>query len=307
MTAVAVLALAPDSAVHAEPSRAEIQQRIDRESRVLSGIVEGYNKANEELKITRSAVASHAAGLPALRRKLAVAEADVDTIAASAYKSGRLRAVEAVLSPRGPAAMADRLGALDHLARGRQADIATFTAARRRHDGEQQRLDRALARQNVQLRDLARRKKKIEADLKRLYALRRTAFGREQESGSRYTGSVPAVSGRSGAVVRYAYNAIGTPYVWAADGPNGYDCSGLTSAAWRAGGRRLPHNAAMQWSTVTHIRRGELVPGDLVFYAGLGHVALYVGNGRVIHAPTFGRRVQLADVDMMRPYGYGRV
>ena len=115
------------------------------------------------------------------------------------------------------------------------------------------------------------------------------------------------MSGKAGVAVRYAYNAIGTPYVWAAEGPNGYDCSGLTLAAWRAAGKSLPHNAAMQWDKVAHIGRGSLQPGDLVFYSGLGHVALYVGSGKVIHAPTFGESVKLASVDMMSPYGYGRV
>jgi len=95
--------------------------------------------------------------------------------------------------------------------------------------------------------------------------------------------------------------------VWAADGPDGYDCSGLTMAAWRAAGVSLPHNAAMQWDVVAHISRSQLKPGDLVFYNGLGHVAIYVGSGKIIEAPTFGESVKLASVDIMTPYGYGRV
>jgi len=63
----------------------------------------------------------------------------------------------------------------------------------------------------------------------------------------------------------------------------------------------------MQWNQVTHINRSQLLPGDLVFYSGLGHIAIYVGGGNVIHAPTFGEPVQQAKVDMMPPYGYGRV
>jgi cell wall-associated NlpC family hydrolase len=107
--------------------------------------------------------------------------------------------------------------------------------------------------------------------------------------------------------VTFAYNAIGTPYVYGAEGPDGYDCSGLTKAAWRAAGKSLPHNAAQQWSVVVHISRSALKPGDLVFYSGLGHVAIYVGDGKVIHAPRPGESVKLASVDMMPPYGYGRV
>jgi cell wall-associated NlpC family hydrolase len=69
----------------------------------------------------------------------------------------------------------------------------------------------------------------------------------------------------------------------------------------------LTHNAAEQWNEVVHIARSALAPGDLVFYDGLGHVAIYVGNNQVIHAPTQGDVVRIASVDMSPPYGYGRV
>ncbi len=63
----------------------------------------------------------------------------------------------------------------------------------------------------------------------------------------------------------------------------------------------------MQWNTVARISRSQLLPGDLVFYSGLGHVGLYVGNGKIIHSPTFGQTVKLASINIMSPYGYGRV
>jgi len=140
-----------------------------------------------------------------------------------------------------------------------------------------------------------------------LMAKRERAYGAANQAGSSYTGTVPSISGAAGTAVSFAYGAIGSPYVWGSSGPNGYDCSGLTLAAWRAAGKSLPHNAAMQWDRVVKINRSALAPGDLVFYNGLAHVALYVGNGQVIHAPTFGRPVELASVDMMAPYGFGRV
>src|SRR6266542_3852787 len=106
--------------------------------------------------------------------------------------------------------------------------------------------------------------------------------------------------------LKVSYGQLGKPYQWGADGPGSYDCSGLTMAAWRAAGLSLPHNAAMQWRSIPHISRSVLRPGDLVFYYNLGHVAIYVGNNQVIHAPTFGDHVKISSVDMARPYGYGR-
>ncbi|HEU4422631.1 MAG TPA: NlpC/P60 family protein [Pilimelia sp.] len=303
---LAALLLAPATAVHAEPSRAEIQQRINRDSTILEGIVEQYNKVNEELKQTKAAAARHAASLPSLQAQLATAEADISHIAVTAYKTGGLRTIEAVLGGERSGPFLDRIGTLDQLARERRTQIAGFTEANQRYAVEKRKLDTALAKQNIQLRDLAARKVTIEADLKKLYELRRQAYGQATTPGSRYTGKIPSISGRAGVAVRFAYSVIGAPYVWAGEGP-GYDCSGLTLSAWRAAGKSLPHNAAMQWDVVAHIGRGAIMPGDLIFYRGLGHVALYVGGGKVIHSPTFGRSVTLADMDMSTPYGYGRV
>jgi cell wall-associated NlpC family hydrolase len=63
----------------------------------------------------------------------------------------------------------------------------------------------------------------------------------------------------------------------------------------------------MQWDKVAKISRSELKPGDLVFYSGLGHVGIYVGSNQIIHAPSFGQSVKLVSVNIMTPYGYGRV
>jgi peptidoglycan DL-endopeptidase CwlO len=93
----------------------------------------------------------------------------------------------------------------------------------------------------------------------------------------------------------------------AADGPGSYDCSGLTSAAWQAAGITLPHSAAGQYSAVAHISRGQLQPGDLVFYySEIHHVAMYVGNGNVIHAPNTGDHVRVQRIDIAPTQGYGR-
>jgi cell wall-associated NlpC family hydrolase len=306
-TGLALALLAPGTAARAEPSRAEIEQRISRESTALARIVEDYNKVNEELKATTATAVRHKTRLPTLEARLASAESEVRRIASTAYKTGQLREVDALLSARTGNALLDRIGTLDHLARGRQAQVEGFTVARQRYESERRRLANAVAKQQIQMRDLKARKGKIENDLKKLYELRRQAYGEAQESGSRYTGKVPAIAGNAGVAVRFAYNAIGTPYVWAGDGPNGYDCSGLTQAAWRAAGRSLPHNAAMQWDKVAKISRSELKPGDLVFYSGLGHVGIYVGSNQIIHAPSFGQTVKLVSVNIMTPYGYGRV
>jgi cell wall-associated NlpC family hydrolase len=92
-------------------------------------------------------------------------------------------------------------------------------------------------------------------------------------------------------VLKAALAQVGKPYGWGADGPNAYDCSGLTMAAWRRAGVHLPHSAAAQYGYGTHVAYSELQPGDLIFlYSPIGHVELYVGNDLAVSAadPSIG-------------------
>jgi murein DD-endopeptidase MepM/ murein hydrolase activator NlpD len=108
--------------------------------------------------------------------------------------------------------------------------------------------------------------------------------------------------GSAAAAVRFALDQLGDPYVWAAAGPDAWDCSGLTMAAWAAAGRTLPHYSAAQYLASTPVSEGRLRPGDLVFWAAGGgpaaifHVALYLGNGQVVHAPRPGTAVRVEDM-----------
>jgi len=88
---------------------------------------------------------------------------------------------------------------------------------------------------------------------------------------------------------------LGVPYVWGGASPSGFDCSGLVMYVYAQVGISLPHNTVAQWSypRAVSVPRSELQPGDLVFFAGLGHVGIYVGNGQFIHAPHTGDVVRI--------------
>ncbi|WP_406479113.1 NlpC/P60 family protein [Streptomyces platensis] len=122
---------------------------------------------------------------------------------------------------------------------------------------------------------------------------------------SRLPGAVGAAAAqapnpRAARAVSFAYSALGKPYVWGATGPAGYDCSGLTQAAWKAGGVALPRTTYTQISSGPRVARSQLAPGDLVFfYSGISHVGIYVGDGRMIHAPHPGAPVRITPIDQM--------
>ncbi|MGV9589260.1 C40 family peptidase [Streptomyces tendae] len=120
--------------------------------------------------------------------------------------------------------------------------------------------------------------------------------------------SAQAPDSRAAAAVAYAYQKLGSPYVWGATGPNAFDCSGLTQAAYRAAGVSLPRTTYAQIDAGRRVPRSELLPGDLVFfYSGISHVGIYVGNGQMIHAPNPSAPVRVAPVDEMPFAGATRV
>jgi cell wall-associated NlpC family hydrolase len=92
--------------------------------------------------------------------------------------------------------------------------------------------------------------------------------------------------------VAFAYAQLGKPYQWGATGPGSYDCSGLAQAAWASAGVTIPRDTYQQWAALPHIATSAIQLGDLLYYDGVGHVAMYVGNGYVIDAPQTGSVVQ---------------
>ncbi|MFI8255564.1 cell wall-associated NlpC family hydrolase [Streptomyces filamentosus] len=119
---------------------------------------------------------------------------------------------------------------------------------------------------------------------------------------------VAAPTGRASAAISFARAQLGKPYIWGATGPAGYDCSGLTQAAWRAAGVSLPRTTYTQINAGRRVSRSELAPGDLVFfYSGISHVGLYIGGGQMIHAPRPGAPIRVAPIDEMPFAGATRV
>jgi cell wall-associated NlpC family hydrolase len=131
---------------------------------------------------------------------------------------------------------------------------------------------------------------------------------RAAEGGPRLVGTVesparfvppprPAPPTLAQRAVELARAQLGAPYVWGGSSPAGFDCSGLVSWVYGRLGISLPHNAAALYGVGRSVPLAAMRPGDLVFFSGLGHVGLYVGHGRMIHAPQSGRNVEIEALD----------
>jgi cell wall-associated NlpC family hydrolase len=110
-----------------------------------------------------------------------------------------------------------------------------------------------------------------------------------------YDPNLPAA--QYGGVVSIALQYLGVPYVWGGSSPStGFDCSGFTSYVYAQVGVYLPHHAASQYGMGTPVPYDQLAPGDLVFFSGLGHVGIYIGDGQFVHAPHTGDVVRISSL-----------
>jgi cell wall-associated NlpC family hydrolase len=306
--AVALAIVAPASVAKADPTAAEIQAQLEKAGDELEVTIEAYNKINETLAATQAEAATVQAKIQPLADSMAAANSDVDVIAIAAFKgSGNMVSLNVMLSAQSSDTLIDQLTTLRQISKHQQRAIAEYSEAKSKLDEEKKKIDDTLAAENAQKAELETKKKKIEGDLTKLDALKRraAAAGSTGSTGVKVSLGAECTSPANSAVA-FACAQLGEPYKWGAAGPGSWDCSGLTMGAWKAAGVTLPHNAAQQWSKVTHVSRSALSPGDLAFFRGLGHVGIYIGNGKMIHAPTTGRNVEVASVDRSNTTGYGR-
>ncbi|HEV7886899.1 MAG TPA: NlpC/P60 family protein, partial [Acidimicrobiales bacterium] len=120
-------------------------------------------------------------------------------------------------------------------------------------------------------------------------------------------GPAPAPNAGASAAVAEARRQIGKPYRYGASGPEAFDCSGLTSWAWRAGGVSLPHSSSAQYSATHRVAMADIAPGDLLFYGSpIHHVGIYVGNGTMVEASHSGVPVRYSSIYRSDLVGIGR-
>lgn len=292
---------------HATPSYDELTKEINDKSQQFNHAVEQYDKIQSDLTASRKKVKKLEKRIKPLQKKVTAAQARVGQIASAAYRGGNASALNAIMSSGTPATVLDSMATLNELARGQNQQIAALASAKAALDKREQTLNRTITSQKSKAKQLKSKQSDLNKQVDKLKSLREQAYGSVDETSNTDYGPPPAVSGVAGKAVDFAWDQLGKPYSYGASGPDSYDCSGLTMASWANAGVSLPHNAAEQYSATSRISESDLAPGDLVFYYNNDHVGIYIGNGEIIHAPTYGEPVQKASVDSMPANGYGRV
>ena len=307
---VAFALLLTPRVARAEPSVTDIEKEIAAIWENAEPLIEKYNEIHEQYKKNQAKQAALQKQIEPLQRQVELGQVRVGVLAAQAYKGGQADAFNAILNNGSPDKLADQLMMLDQLARDQKRQLSGVVEMKAQYDEQKRPIDEVVAQLALQDADLTAKKKVIEDQLKKLQALRLKAYGSTGGTGSYRPWPCPSeylpTAGYKAA--QFACSQAGKPYVWAAAGPNSYDCSGLTLASWSKVGVYLPHNAAAQRRSMPYVSRANLQIGDLVFfYSNLHHVGIYVGNGKVMHSPTFGDHVRMAEMDNMGPiHSFGR-
>ncbi|TDC60859.1 glycoside hydrolase [Micromonospora sp. KC207] len=308
LAGVAVVLTGTPTVAYADPSVAEIERQIDEDWNKLEPLIERHNATRQDLAAKRKQADALAARIGPLQRQVDEAMEKVGGLAVEAYKGDNISTVNALLGSRTPSQMLGQLEMLDQFAQRQQRDVQAVVDLRDELAAKKKPLDEMvtqLARAEAQL---AAKKKQINTEIDRLQKLRLKVYG-NGGGGPLRPAPCPASypGGGAGTAVKFACAQIGKPYVWGAEGPNSYDCSGLMLAAWAKAGVSLPHNAAQQRSVTARVSRADLRPGDLVFYyADLHHVGMYVGGGWVVHASRAGVPVRMKRVDDGPIHSFGR-
>ncbi len=313
--AVVIVGLLPATHAHAAPAPnvQQIEAQIDALWNQLEPLVEQYNGVNYQLQQNLSKQAQLTRQLAPLQMQVDLSMTRVGAISASLYESGPGSHFAALLSAGSPEEFLDQLTTLNEMARQQQNQVSATKSQVDAYNKQKAPLDVLISQQQQQVSDLTAKKAQIQAQMDQLQKLRQQAYG---SSGAAPGGvlkpvACPAVyiGGAAGKAITYACTHIGKPYVWAAAGQNSFDCSGLTEASWAAAGFSLAHFTVTQKQQTMRISFGDLRPGDLVFYFGdVHHVAIYAGNGWVVHAPHPGDYVRMAKMSEIGPINsYGRV
>ncbi|MFJ2029242.1 NlpC/P60 family protein [Streptosporangium sp. NPDC087985] len=301
-----VLLLMPTGGAFAEPkpTLAEAKKQLEKLNDQADGIVEKYNQAGEKVKKARQKYATLNGALNRQNAKVAGLRKELITMAVSSYQLGRVSGWEGLINQTDPAALLSGLATVDQMSASRALSLEAFDEANKTLRDNRNKAKTALAEADATRDELAAAKTKadamVKAQTKLLSDLGAFQPGNPNSLGIPYNG--PA-SGNARAALSFAFAQVGKPYRYGGTGPGGWDCSGLVQASWRSGGVGLPRTTWEQWSWGANrkVPLSNLQPGDLVFSEGLGHVSIYAGNGKIVHAPQTGDIVKVVPLS-----AYGR-
>jgi peptidoglycan DL-endopeptidase CwlO len=293
------------------PSVRAAQSIVNADQARYDMAAQRYDEASTQLIAARDRLAQVSSAVAADLARYAAARRQVAAIAAASYEGPGTTSLAGLFTASDPGLMLSMASVITELVGARTAQAQSFlTAARQLASVQRQRQSyesgiRVLVSQRAASEDSARQALEQETAVLASLTARQRAAVQQQAIGGLPARAITAptapggtyggpASTQGGKAVAFAYAQLGCRYVYGATGPcgGGFDCSGLVQAAWAAAGVTIPRDTYSQWAALPHISMSGLQPGDLIYYSGIGHVAMYVGGGYIIDAPRTGLTVE---------------
>jgi cell wall-associated NlpC family hydrolase len=276
----------------AQRDTSEINDEIEETEQDLTAAVEEYNRLAQEAQDNRDLIAQTEESLEAAEADLnSLREQLADYLTATHVDQG-IGEAALLLDSGSPDAFVERLDRLNSANLYNFALVDELKTASEEYTVQLDLLTDLQADLDAQEAELEQQQEELNARMSDLEEEWQAAAG---DAITDY--DLPYMTDDEYAVVSFALDQVGKPYVWGTAGPDSYDCSGLILRAYAQIGIELPHNAAAQYNSTASISRDELQPGDLVFYNDLSHMGMYIGNGLIVHAPNSRTVVKVVELD----------
>jgi len=314
--AVFLLSFISPPLAHSAQTLAQVQAQVNRLEEEATTAAEGAQEAKVKLAALTRSLAGIQAQAAIQGKTVDAISKTLGTIAVNQYKSGSLSQSLELLFSSDPALYLSSAGSLEAITRRKTTELRKFQSAEQQLNATSLTVSDRLAQVKVLQKKLAERSafavaklaqaesllaKLKKEDRERLAKLAEDQENADQASSLAAAKSASGVSGRAGIALQFAFKQIGDRYVFGADGMVYWDCSGLTMRAFQAAGVSLPHSSRAQSRMGKSIPFNQKKPGDLMFFGRpVSHVGIYVGGGRMVHAPRSGSRVKVADASLGR-------
>lgn len=295
---------------------AQVQAQVRQYEDDATTAAEGAQEAKVKLAALTRSLAGIQAQAAVQGKTVDAISKSLGSIAVEQYKSGSMSQSLELLFSSNPSLYLSSAGSLDAITRRKSTQLRKFQTAEQSLNATSLTVSDRLAQVKVLQKKLSERSALASAKLAQAQALLATLKKEDRErlaklaldqedadqaSSLEAAKSAAGVSGRAGIALKFALKQIGDRYVFGADGMIYWDCSGLTMRAFEAAGVSLPHSSAAQARMGKSIPFNQKQPGDLLFFGRpVSHVGIYLGAGRMVHAPRSGSRVKVAEASLGR-------
>lgn len=304
------LAISLSPAAQAAQTLAQIQAQVNDLQDQATSAAEGAQEAKVKLAALQRSLNGIQAQAQIQGKNVDAISRTLGVIAINQYKSGSLSQSLELLFSSDPTLYLSSAGSLESITRQKSIQLKKYQSATQKLNAtsmtvadrlaQVKSLQKKLAQQSAVAQSKLKKAEAILAKLKkedreRLAKLAQQQEDADQKSSLAQAKSLNAISGRAGLAIKFAVKQIGDRYVFGADGMTYWDCSGLTMRAYQAAGVNLPHSSAAQSRMGKSVALNQKKVGDLLFFGRpVSHVGIYIGGGKMVHAPRSGSRVKIA-------------